>query len=454
MRALPLCLCLAFVPFFVACVQIKQDALQDTPSPSPSPDSSAKRVYDPDDTVEIVIHHPGANQKNIYYKYHRLSAEHGDKGARQGFDDDEGRTLAQADSLALEALLEATTSDLLESDAFYGCRSVDNGRQIRIRWTKKDASGAKHKCSITTASNCLDFAPFNVVIDGKRYVQLNGKTGRALRAFFERDEKFQAQTKHLKAGFMDLTQPIAGDVDQTGASPSASLIGQFDALFKQDPRLTAILEARNADSSPIWDTTLELGCNQSKSAACDTLVGRYTIPLSADTHMYLSIAYADGALQADFPSDFSTIRRGFEQPAVRAFIDHTVRPVTVSWAASDTCPVLDALMPWFEDRGNTKNTNKAHASSCAAWTFTSSDKAQSLIYYPRLDATWIMDNAETVGSALAPLVSKKYLPKTTKKWITDIQKKSGSPKNIFLDGQSQIYVFETKDGKTTCTSCL
>ena len=362
---------------------------------------------------------------------------------------------APVDSEKLAALLESATEGLIESDAFYSCRNVENGRQIRIRWTKTDPDNTKHKYEITTSSNCLNFAPFNVVIDGKRYIQLNGKIGLALEEFFKDDEKFLAQKKHLKPGFIDFTKPLPGDPDDTKATPSASILDHYDAIFKADPSLKAMLDARNADeTNDIWKTTLELGCNQSKSPNCDALIGRYTIPLTPETRYYLNIAYEGLALKADFPSDYSAIRRGFEQPAVRAFIENTNTPVSVSWDSPESCPVLDALTPWFEDKGNTKNTNQEMKTSCDAWTFTSADKTQSLIYYPRLDATWITNNPETLNHALKPLASKKYLPKLTKKFISNIDKNTNAQRNIFLDGQSNIYVFETQNGKTTCTTCL
>lgn len=594
-------LCFALIPFLSACVQMKQDELrnkQSEPTTEEQPAAPAP-THDPDDKIEIVIHHPGANQKNIYYRYwqfnyskvdaeekvipqevlqqirdyeaviqylrkkrntiyavkrwvvntptdeevrevvngllgrdeiapinHRIFPATWDKSfspnlQRTGifpatwdkyppdfwdpFDRQqaeaynrnafahlfagdsaitfhiwEGDTMyslttidrslehylprfadaedAPVDNEKLGALLESATEGLIESDAFYSCRSVENGRQIRIRWTKKDPDNTKHKYEITTSSNCLDFAPFNVVIDGKRFLQINGEIGRQLQEFLNDDASFLAQKKHLKPGFIDFTKPLPQlessetcDKDTCGSL----VLNHFDAIFKADPHLKAMLDVRNADeTNDQWKTTLELGCNQSKSPTCDALVGRYTIPLSAETRYYLSFTYENQTLKADFPTDFSAIRRGFEQPVLRAFIENTNQPVSVSWASPADCPVLNALAPWFEDKGNTKNTNHEMKDSCDAWTFTSADKAQSIIYYPRLDATWVADDPETLKNAVKPLASKKYLPKATKKFISNCDKPASVPRNLFLDGQSNIYLFETKDGKTTCTTCL
>lgn len=497
----------SFLPFFIAlplyvsCVQVKQED-HSTPQATDVPAQSAtpQVTRSAEDRIEIIIHHPGANQKNVYYAFYRQNLPYLDQNGQPvpdhllkqlqadlsagktpdapvvTLEENDNRYLvpikagridacpkymddtdSPADGEAIEALLEAATSDLIEADAFYGCRSVENGRQIRMRWTRASADNtSKHRYEITTASNCLNFAPFNVVIDGKRYLQLNGKIGQALTHLLQADPKFRAQQKHLKAGFIDFTKPFSGNPDDAKATSLTPLLEAFDTRFKSDARLKAILDARNADTTnPSWQTTLELGCNQSKSPTCDSLVGRYTIPLSPETHYYLSLTYEDSVLKANFPTDFSVVRRSFEQPVIRTFIENTSRPVTVAWSSPQTCPVLDALAPWFEDKGNAKNTDTktVTAQSCDAWSFTSADKQQSLIYYPRLDATWIAGNEGTVRAAILPLATKKYLPKTTKKFISNLAKTDVTNKNIFFDGQSNLYLFETKDGKTTCTTC-
>ncbi len=487
------------LPFYVSCVQIKPE---DQPTPQPSNVSEqptkVQVTRSAEDRIEIILHHPGANQKNVYYTFYRQNTPYLDQNGQpvpehllkqlqatlstnQKADepvvtlDEDGKryqipikagrieaypqyvddTDSTIDGEALEALLDAATSDLIEADAFYGCRSVENGRQIRMRWTRTSAEdGFKHRYEITTASNCLNFAPFNVVIDGKRYLQLNGKIGQALTHLLQSDSKFQAQQKHLKAGFIDFTKPFSGNPDDAKATSLVPILETFDKRFKADARLKAILDARNADTTdPSWQTTLELGCNQSKSPTCDNLIGRYTIPLSPETHYYLSLTYENGVLKANFPTDFSVVRRGFEQPVIRTFIENTARPVTIAWSSPQTCPVLDALVPWFEDKGNAKNTDTKAPPTCDAWSFTSADKQQSLIYYPRLDATWIASNESTIRAAILPLATKKYLPKATKKFISNLAKTDITNKNIFLDGQSNLYLFETKDGKTTCTTC-
>ena len=382
-----------------------------------------------DAQIEIIVHHPGANHKNIYFTLHNF----GDT-----WKDDDGKPVHPD---LVRNLQIAASQALIEAEAPYGCRSVEKGRQLRIRF-KHDG----HAYAIMTASNCTNFAPFNVAIDGKRFVQLSGELGKALIDLLRDSAAFTAQMAHLKNGFIDFTKPLPDDVDDARHTPQTPLIAHYAQAFEQDESFKALLASRKLkEDLPELRPTLELGCNQAKTLDCDTVLGRYTIPITHGVVYPVSVQLKNNDIQAALPPNFETAKRAFEQPALRAFVEHAPRPISASWSKTQDCPVTDALAPWFHADSSPKD--------CTKWTFVSADKAQTLIFYPRLNAVWIDDSAQTLSSALKPLASLKALPKPTKSFIRNLEKPAKSPRNIFLDGNSSLYVFETENGRTTCTIC-
>ncbi len=402
--------------------------LQKTTEPQPEPRPSAPDEIR-DHRIEITIHHPGAVQKNIFFTLK-------DFGDTWQFED--GKT---ADPDAVKALQHAASQNLIESDTFYGCRSVPQGRQLRLRFKYDDQD-----FNIFSSSNCSDFAPFNVSMNGKSYVQLSGELGKAIDTLLSDYSTFTSQTTHIKPGFIDFTKPLTDNVEDIQSTPQTSLIDHYKALFINDKTVSDLLASRKLQQeTPELEPTLELGCNQSKSPDCTSIIGRATIPLTTKTYYAISLTLTDDKFDAVFPPSFEPALRAFEQPAVRAFLENAPAPIALSWNTSNTCPVQDALAPWFKKEETDKR--------CDTWTFTSADKVQTIIYYSRLDATWIADKSETHASALKPLTTLKSLPKPTKTFIAALNKPAKHPRNIFLDGNSSIYVFESKSGKTTCTQC-
>ncbi len=394
--------------------------------------AAVTRLEDKAARISVVIHHPEKNERNVFYTFKKFG---------ENYEDDDKQPV---DAAKIDALKAAVDKDLIEADAIYGCRSVskgnNKGRQIRIRFEK---DGRQYV--VMTASNCLNLAPFNVVIDGKRYVQLTGEIGRAVTDLLAQKNAFVQETAHNKAGFIDLTKPLDASLDETVAT-GAPILPHYAAIVAKDEALTALVNSRKLKAdAPELSPSLEIGCNQTQNEACDKLVGRYTIPLSLMTNFSVAFTLTGDKVEAELPPSFEGAQRAFEQPVVRALVESAQAPVAVSWQSPDACPLIEALVPWFHAEQN--------KSSCETWTFTSADKTQTLIYYVRLDATWLGDTNETRDAALKPLLKYKALPKETRDFIRKLDQASKTPMNVFLDGNSKLYRFETKDGKTTCTTC-
>ena len=126
----------------------------------------------PEDAIAFIRMHPKAAQKNTYATWKHYRSDDG-KTAWRLKNQDISTNAVQA----LDALVDAigTENDLIPADGFYACRYQENMPEYRVEFQRN-----QKKYQIVSMSNCLNAAPFNVIIDGKPFIQISGAFGSAL----------------------------------------------------------------------------------------------------------------------------------------------------------------------------------------------------------------------------------------------------------------------------------
>ncbi|MBQ4360990.1 MAG: hypothetical protein II767_12130, partial [Proteobacteria bacterium] len=144
-----------------------------TPDVSSDAPEAPQEIWDeiPDARISFVRMHPGAAQKNVYVDW--KCYENRDTHARVYRV--LGRDISEEAVAALDDLRKAAAQDLIPSDGLYACRLRDNMPQFRLEFTQDSK-----KVQILSSSDCLHAAPFNLIVDGKYYIQVTGALGVSL----------------------------------------------------------------------------------------------------------------------------------------------------------------------------------------------------------------------------------------------------------------------------------
>ena len=427
-RTLLSALCL-ILPLLSSCVQPKT-------APEPVQDETPKIEWKRIDDAKIsfIRMHPGAPQKNTYidWELYETSDIPDASGAPTQVYRIEDKAISDEARQKLMALIAAVDADLIESNGIYTCRYQPNQPQYRLSFTKDG-----HKYQVISSSDCLNAAPFNVQIDNKLYLQMNGKIGAALQ------DALQAIGSTLQingtAALIQLKEPIEVDGFERGEVPPNA---HYDKVMRENAELGQYLEA-----AAKLDTAMqppEIACNQSKSADCSEISARYTIHPADHTLLYQNVKIASDGISftQTAPELLDKLGKIRETRMFKAFVEHHKDDVIQLYPdKNQDCKLVSGLAKFFSI------PEKAIKDiSCHTWTLTVKDQP-ALIYYEGLDAFWPEQDGEHQYPILTEYCADKKLPKATVQSICK-KFKPNAGTNIFVLSNDKVVKFVTKGGQT------
>ena len=390
------------------------------PTEPPKPAESWQEIKE--DAVAFVRMHPGAAQKNAYVTWkHYVSDLTGEKIWRHGQD-----KLSPEAIQALEQLTASADKDLIASDGLYACRYRENMPQYRINFRKNNKS-----YEIISVSDCLNAAPYNIIVDGQSFVQMSGATGKAL------SDALHAIGSSISIGDSEGMIMLSNPVTVEGysrfgtSSPTAWYHQKFreDASFSE--QVTGMENAAGTLGLP------EIACNQSKSPDCSDVSGRYTLKLGGNFEFKIPLKYTSGSVQTTLPpqSAMEDLAAAIKLPVVQAWEKMIAAPVELTWNPESNCKMIQGIAKHFDLPDNI---------SCSTWTLKSQDKPTA-IYYPGLKALWIES-----GHDLKPYFEqlRNLQPKNKRLSYTHYQQPA-SEMNLFIRLDNRPLAFVTKNGKST-----
>lgn len=192
----------------------------------------------------------------------------------------------------LEPLQAAVRADLVPSDGPKSCRYSDGLPWFEIHLPKVNEGDSDVR--LVSTSHCQDFAPWNVIVDGKLYVQLSGAIGRALRpVLVELDSlRFEHYRWPSEARFELTANAGTLPEDVTVQTPpwltlEAALVEHpgFAATFGKEARVGS----------------LRILCSQAVSADCSELLGQARLPWRGHELELGSTLALDKVLSIDMP---------------------------------------------------------------------------------------------------------------------------------------------------------
>ncbi|MBO4350723.1 MAG: hypothetical protein J6A01_07255 [Proteobacteria bacterium] len=408
--------------FFTSCQKA-----DNAPAPEPAaPEVVWKEI--PEDAIAFVRMHPGAAQKNTYANWKHYQSDDGKSTWRL-----QNRDISDEAVQSLEALITSADNNLIPADGYYTCRHQANMPEYRIEFTKN-----QKKYQIISISNCLNAAPFNIIVDGKSFIQSTGELGQALQKALN-DSGIALKVGETAGMIMfdkPLETPPEGFSAATGESPSL----WFDAKFRTDEAFAqaiAPIESAIAKLSPP-----EIACNQAKSPDCSTLMARYTLKIADAMEFQFSATSSADKVTAPLPpaNAFESLAKAIQSPIVTAWQDAAERtePIHLKWADAAECNMLKGIAKYLEAPENP---------SCASWTLTSKD-FPTAIYYPGIDALWV-EPGKDLKTYFDSVNSKRKELKQSKISFSKFSKPS-EKRNLFirLDGKTVSFL-TGKDGKTS-----
>ncbi|MBR4986064.1 MAG: hypothetical protein IKY83_10035, partial [Proteobacteria bacterium] len=361
-----------YEPFAAACLifascQPATVPAPDTDKPEEIRDAQSDWTEIPDAKISFVRMHPGAAQKNVYVDWKCFENQISHERVYRIL----GRDISQDAANALEKLRGSITEDLIPSDGIYACRYRDQMPQFRIELIQ-DAK----KIQIISSSDCLHAAPFNLIVDGKYYMQTSGAIGSAL----ENALAMSGNALHVgeTEGMFMFSEKIK--VDGYNAEPLDSPAKWFDDAFRKDTAFGAMLAAIEKQFGPL--ALPEIACNQSKSPQCNAVSARYQVKVG-DHFIYAIPLKYDGqsvAAQIIPDTEWEALAKAAKTHVFQA-VAQAVSPaqdIQLTWSDGTDCKMVKGLAKHFD---------LPESVSCSTWTFHCKDcPVKTYIYYVGLNA--------------------------------------------------------------------
>ena len=425
------------ITLLTLCLGLTASCVQPKTAPEPVQDETPKIQWERQDDAKIsfIRMHPGAPQKNTYidWELYKTNDIKDASGAPTQVWRVENKDISDEAKQKLSELIDSVDADLIASDGIYTCRYQQNQPQYRLEFNKDS-----HHYRVISSSDCLNGVPFNVQIDDKLYLQMNGKIGIALQ------NAIQSVGSTLNVGgseaLIQFIDPITveGYANQGEVPPTV----YYDKLMRANEELNAFLEAAQK-----LDTAMqppEVACNQSKSADCSEISARYTVKVADNAliHQNVKVSKDSIAFTQIQPEMLELLGKIRESRMFKAFAElHKDEVIMLSADKNQDCKLVTGLAKFFSiPEKEIKNL------SCHTWTLTVKDQP-SLIYYEGLDAFWPEQNADHQFPVLEHYCADKKLPKAT---IQSICKKfkSDAGTNIFVRTNDKVVKFVVQNGQT------
>ena len=425
------------IALLMLCLGLSASCVQPKSAPEPVQDETPKIQWERQDDAKIsfIRMHPGAPQKNTYIDWELFKTNDikDASGAPTQVWRVADKEISDEARQKLSELIESVDADLIASDGIYTCRYQPNQPQYRLEFSKDS-----HHYKVISSSDCLNGVPFNVQIDDKLYLQMNGKIGIALQ------NAIQSVGSTLNVGgseaLIQFVDPITveGYANQGEVPPNV----YYDKLMRQNEELNAFLEAAQKLDASMQPP--EVACNQSKSADCSEISARYTVKAAENALIHQNVKVSkDGiAFTQIQPAMLERLDKIRETRMFKAFAElHKDDVIMLLADKNQDCKLVSGLAKFFSiPEKEIKNL------SCHTWTLTVKDQP-SLIYYEGLDAFWPEQSADHQFPVLEHYCADKKLPKAT---IQSICKKfkPDAGTNIFVRANDKVVKFVVQNGQT------
>jgi len=228
----------------------------------------------------------------------------------------------------VEAVANAANQDLIASDSIKSCREDDSNPVITMTFP-----ASRGGVVVQTSSLCENWAPWNVIADGKLFVQLSGRLGHALPALLMVLEPSRWEgAPPLKSGRFELTK--VGPLPE-GAVVAPLLAGNLLELVKEDPGFKSRFPGKTIEE-------LRVLCSQAQSADCSELLGRATVPYGkGETFDLLLDLKLDSLLGLQMPADDASLEEFLESKPYKTMKDLSQgNPIVLSYDAKGDCERL------------------------------------------------------------------------------------------------------------------
>lgn len=382
--------------------------------------------------VSFVRMHPEAAQKNVYLTWDLYENT---VTKRRSWRVD-GKDISPEAARSLEDLLRTVEGIERESDGIYDCRGHEKMPQYRL-----DFKHQGHEYRVVSVSNCLHGAPFNLLVDGKFRIDIEGNIGIKLEKALADSGLKLAIGGNAGMMMFNRPSPLKGFEGEAGQSPRDAM----DGIFRND----AVIARRLAQLDGVFGEApfLEIACNQARSATCSDWIARYTYVMKSQnkdvpTSLLYDFKFDWGENKASFQGaqasqqDLDALKRFLDTSLFQSYLLSQTQNVVVAYKAEANCSLISGLAPYIDG---------ANGAVCSGWQFYGGSRPAS-IFYNGLEAFWI-PMTEASQEWWKVLCKGHTLSAKMRRMVCSTEKMTGLT-HAFLRGDGSSFVFQTKDGKT------
>jgi len=281
----------------------------------------------------------------------------------------------------ITALLGSVT-DLVPSDSMKTCQATPTKPTFSISLPVEGG-----RAELTSTSQCLEWAPWNVVKDGKLYTQLNGNIGKAL---------YPLLMDIAPAEWEKDTRPKAGVIDLAGGEKAAEgITAQAAATEAWLPKVNdnPAIKAAFGDHKV---SKLLLKCNQGVDPNCKAVAGGAEIELEKGFFMRFPVEIDETGVASGFtlPKDMSKVNVFMKSKLATALAELADNGIVVNHLAQGPCDAVVAAAPKYTAAGTDAATLSCEQFAFVAQPFETDVIPPSLVFFPSLDAAWIANVTE------------------------------------------------------------
>lgn len=284
------------------------------------------------------------------------------------------------DAKYVTPLLAAADKNLIPADTMKSCEPSPENVGVNITIPRKEGGDLK----LISTADCLHFAPWNVIKDGKLYVQLTGEIGKALPELGFQVEQILWENWTLPdEGRINLSE---GTPAPEGVEAQTLPFADFQAKLLEN----AVYKANFGDAVP---ESVRYVCSQKQSPDCSQLMGIASIPYKDMYTLNLGFDVGqDGIKDVHWPADdkvFANFMKSRPVELLKSFRPKKVEePIYVEFSQKGDCRKMTPGISDIKEDANPEACSYIYM----RLEYEGAERLPpELFYYPELDAMVLKD---------------------------------------------------------------
>ena len=299
----------------------------------------------------------------------------------------------------IDDIVTAAKNNLIPANATYACNYGEKSPRFKISIPRDN-----DKYVISSASNCLNRAPWNIQHNDKLYTQLTGELFAPLEKLLKHIDPAKWENIQKPEGIINLALPWEEPENFKNTPP---LDETFITALATSENLTKLIPAPEINK-------IEVACDQKQSPDCKQLLAVASLKIDENTDLNMNIIFKEMTPELVNPPpsiDIATKLANSQIAQAMHKIDNSKLLITFDPAMD--CEAVKVAAPTY-----LPNKNPEEITDCSRWMLYFEPKPDQkaypprIIYYTALDAAWITFATDLVDTRFFTELDPKADPDT------------------------------------------